>query len=377
MLSRALPRTFPKIPVCPKQLKALSEGSRAATRGNLIPSVFPSLPEIRSFTNVDSIDKQTKAKTKRSVVVPADREFMGIFEHGRMLVENYGPRATKVDVSTSDDPDAKEEQMLPPGCEIEGRFEGKILFSIHTDKTIGKKKGFIAFDRYFLSNFLDVDAVKLRVDGSEVELEMCCVEIWFQIIKALLTGNLSLLKEALEQLSCPKLKGFMSKAPVPNYWFNPVDGKNAWSVDVMAYLQAWCVTCPKRFEMLCTLMNIMIERGVDPADVEIFEYSGDSKYGVGATEGDFAPLLEEDYKPKGENILGPIISDIARQAIKGSHADYVKWFQDTHPNLFELVTPAPSAEAVQEQVEEVSVLGARLASVAELPAPSGRTGSRQ
>jgi hypothetical protein len=122
--------------------------------------------------------------------------------------------------------------------------------------------------------------------------------------------------------------------------------------------------------MIRELMAIPVEHGVCPENIEIYEYSGDSIYGAGvANEGDFAPLLEEDYVPKGKNLLGPIVSALARQAIKGTHAEYVSWFEANYPPFFVL-------DPAQPQEEEAVHLGARTASEADLPsAPQGRTGS--
>ncbi len=357
---------YPKIPVCPKQLTLLASGSRAVPRGNLFPCDVPhlkDLPLITSFQN-NFNDPVTKEDVSILVHVSSHLKVMGFPTFGKMNVENRGSYTTKIDVTEVVGAKPTVEVPLAPGEKAFAYFEGHLLVIVSSDGAS------IAFNRYFLSNFVGLEAVPLFVDGSDTHINAVCLEVMFQLIKASLINNVSILEEALSKTSCPDLKKFMGKAAgIPPSWFSVPEGEQTLANRVMEYLQAWCLTCPKRFALIRELMDLVMEHGVRPENVRFFEYSDDPTYGVSAVPGDFRPILEQDYVPKGKNQLGPILSALACQAIKGTHADYVNWFRATFPNLFVLNNPEPAQE------DEDSVLGARTASEADLEVPSGRTSS--
>jgi hypothetical protein len=355
---------YPKIHICPKKLAFLVSGSRAVPRGDIRPSDISNLkdlPFITSFQN-NFHDRELKEDFSILVHVPSHLKVIGFPTIGKMNVENRGFYPAKVEVTEVIGTKPKVEVPLAPGEKTFAYFEGHLLVIISPD---GAR---IAFNRHYLSNFVGLEAVPLFVDGSDAHINAVCLEILFQSIKASLTNNDSILEEALSKTSCPDLKKFMGKAAgVPSDWFSVPEGEQTLANRVMEYLQAWCLTCPKRFALIRELMDLVMEHGVRPENVQFFEYSDDSTYGVGAVPGDFRPILEQDYVPKGKNQLGPILSALACQAIKGTHADYINWFRVSFPNLFVLDNPA--------QEDEDSVLGTRTASEADLEVPSGRTPS--
>lgn len=359
-----LSRDFPKIRISKLQLDTLKRGSRAAPRGNLIPELREN---ITSFENIDAVDRTTKVKTIRTIAVPSDVTMIGIptIAATELLAKNRGPTVAKVDVidpagGGGDSGTTTVKKELAVGEETACLFEGSLVISILHATPSRNAKARIAFDRYFLSNFIGLEAVGLPVEGSEGgTIGAVCVEVAFQITKALLTNDLDVLKNALDSTSCPALKKYMGTVKsVPPEWFSNPAGGEPLSQSVMEYFQAWCLTCPTRFEVLRWLMSIPMERGVRPEDIEIYEYNSDAIYGVGVLEGNFEPLLQDDYVPKGKNVLGSIVTSLSRKVVGGTHADYVKWFQESYPPLFALCT--------EETEKETSILGARTASNADL-----------
>ena len=357
----------PKITLTMAQVIAMQKKSIVVPRGNLVPVYNIS---ITKYENVDSVDRNQEPVTTHTVEVPEGR-LSGIHSKAPMKVVNRGPGPTKVKVINPDG--STEETSVEVGAEVVTYFEGRIAI-VHLPAEDGlPDRARIGFDRYFLSNFLVVDATEFTIKDTGYTINASCLEDVFQKVKAVLTGDMKVLEDALAQNSCPKLKKYMNTAKgIPAEWFEAPLGGKTLAFQVMEYLQAWCATCPVRNAFLVEIMKIATDLGVSPDNVEICEYTDDSNYGCGVVPGDFMPILAEGiFKPKGKNFLGPVISAVARKVVElGSHAAYVNWFKETYPPLFEL----ESTVEKEETVDEIPSLGARLASDVDL-SPSGRTGS--
>jgi hypothetical protein len=370
---------YASIPITMAQINLFQKGSAIVPRGNLVPAY--NIP-ITKFINVDKADRNGEPIETHEVEVAAGRLF-GTLSFGAMEVTNRGPYATMVKVTNPDG--SKGEKELKVGEKIiTSKFEGRMAMSFFDESDTAASRALIGFDRHFFSNFVGVRAVRLIIGGTLLTIESTCLEAIFQDTKAVTTGDLKTLEEALAQNSCPKLKKYMSTASVPKEWFEGADGEESLAYKVMRHLQAWCVTCPTRHAMLKEVMEIAMAKGVLPENVQIVEYTDDRNYGCDVVPGDFMPLLAEDcFAPKGRNFLGPVISAIACQVVKlDTHANYVTWYKETFPPLFVLKPDAVEevtleSDSIQADVDPSisTTLGARFASEVDLAPPEGRTGS--
>jgi hypothetical protein len=219
----------------------------------------------------------------------------------------------------------------------------------------------VGADRQVISNFCRLFAAPLRVEGSDICLNFPNVEAPFQLFKAILTGDVSILEKALGQKKAGELKNFMGQVKgIPASWFSAVDGASQpMNIEAMGFLQYWAATCPVRHETLCKIMKAA---GVDAEYVDIYEYNDDGNYGTKNHPEDIRPLFDHDFVPKGGNVMGRAITAVARKVVElKTHAAYVAWFEESFAPIFKL-DPA------------TTTLGARTASQAELPLPAaGRT----
>jgi hypothetical protein len=83
------------------------------------------------------------------------------------------------------------------------------------------------------------------------------------------------------------------------------------------------------------LLKLMSEAGVEPDNVYFHEHNPDDNYGTGSHENDFESLFVCPYNPRGKDILGKSITEVARKVLElGTHENYVGWFEATYQPLF-------------------------------------------
>jgi hypothetical protein len=345
--------------VTPKQLEVLRKGSKLSSRAN----VFPVLKPVVNHQNTDRKEKTTDAEGKpvdifhtSELVLSEGQVLRGVTSHGFVEFANMSP-ASMMAKATNADGTVTEHEVLA-GKTTMGFFEGT-FFLCYLPACDGKPARVrVGADRQVISNFCGLFALPLRVEGSDVYLNFPNVEAVFQLLKAILTGDASILEEAMGQKKPGDLKKFMNKVKgIPDAWFNAVDGASqSLAYDAMEFLQFWAATCPVRHE---TLRRIMEAAGVDAEHVDIYEHNEDGNYGTKSLPEDIRPLFDHDYVPKGGNVMGRAITAVARKVVElKTHAAYVAWFEGNFAPIFKL------------KEEETTSLGARTASQAELPLPA-------
>jgi hypothetical protein len=146
----------------------------------------------------------------------------------------------------------------------------------------------------------------------------------------------------------------------------------------MERLQYWRFTDPKFWEVTTDIYKmVMAETGATAENINIHE-GEDKTYGLGLLPGNFRPLFDRDFKPIGKDIMGIHLSNAARKALElGDHSSYVAWYKATFPPLFKLEEKEEVLAVYEETpAQGDTVLGTRLVSETDLPAATGRTGSR-
>lgn len=345
--------------VTPKQLEVLRKGSKLSSRAN----IFPVLRPVVNHQNTDRKEKSTNAEGKSidifhtsELVLSEGQVLRGVTSHGFVEFTNMSPVSMMAKVTNADG--TVTEQEVLAGENVTGFFEGTFFFC-YLPACAGKPARVrVGADRQVISNFCQLFAVPLRVEGSDIRLNFPNVEAFFQLLKAILTGDVSILEKAMEQMKPGALKDFMGEVKgIPNAWFKAIDGASRpLAFDAMEFLQAWAATCPVRH---ATLLEIMKAAGVDAQYVDIHEHNGDGNYGTKSLPEDIRPLFDHDYMPKGGNVMGSAITAVARKVVElETHAAYVAWFEGNFAPVFKL------------KEEETTSLGARTASQAELPLPA-------
>ena len=354
--------------VTPKQLDILKKASKHTSRAN----VFPVLRPIVNPKNVDSVDVTKDADGNRKEVeitsellLSEGQLLLGVIEHGQAEVTNMSPESLTVKVIDADGTES--DMILLPGENAVSFFEGTFFACYLPACADGPARLRVCADRQVISNFCGLYAAPLKVKGSDVELTFSNVEALFQMFKAILTGDDSVLEAAVGQKKPGGLKQLMGKVKVPDSWFSSM------SEDAMRFSQFWAATCPVRFATLGKIVSTAASYGVNPEDTYIHEYGPDRIYGTACLPGDVRPLFKYDFVPKGGNVMGSAITAVARKVAElGTHEAYVSWFEGNFAPVFVL-----EEEAVVVLEEEApATLGARTSSQANLSVPEARTSSK-
>jgi hypothetical protein len=140
-------------------------------------------------------------------------------------------------------------------------------------------------------------------------------------------------------------------------------GENSLAFKTLLACERWGGTCPKFHALLHKLVHEAVEKGVDPLRVFFYEHNEDKNYSTGFDYRVIRPFfeaefLENGFKLPGQNFAGIAITQVARMVYElETHEAYVAWYKANSPPLFELE-------------QEITSLGARTASQAELPLPA-------
>jgi hypothetical protein len=359
-----------------EQLDILRSGKTAASRNAHRASILPVLKPVAVHKNADSVrkvigsdGKETKEVEYSELVLTGGQRLIGVTSHGNVEITNMGPESATIEVTQPDGTMLK--KQIAAGVQETGFFEGVFFLCYLPAEGDHPARVRICFDRQVLSNFCKLWAKKLRVEGLEEDMELLLdfvsVEALFQIFKILLSGDIAALKEAMDKLKPAEIKKVGNNAKdVPPSWFDGVDGEESLRCKVMRFAQAWAPTCPARFELLLRLISIVEELGVSLDNVDVHEYNDDRLYGTDSLSSNIRPLFSHDWKPKGGDFVGIVMSDVLKKVHElKTHEAYTLWFDTNHGPIFKLKEedPAPT-------------LGARTSSEAGFSVPQARTPSR-
>lgn len=360
-----------------EQFDILRSGKTAASRNAHRASILPVLKPVAVHQNADSVrkvvgsdGKETKVVDYSELVLTEGQRLIGITSHGNVEITNMGPESATIEVMQPDG--TKLKKPIAAGAEETGFFEGVFFLCYLPAEGERPARVRICFDRQVLSNFCRLWAKKLRVEGLEEDMELlldfASVEALFQIFKILRSGDIAALKEAMDKLKPAEIKTIGNGVKIaPTEWFDGVNGEEAPRFQAMRYLQDWALTCPVRHRIIKKLIEVIKALGVSLDNVDVHEYNDDRTYGTDSLPSNIRPLFSHDFKPKGGDFMGLVVTDVIKRVdMFETHEAYTLWFDTNYGPVFKLKKDLPST------------LGTRTASEAGMDeAPSGRTLSQR